>query len=334
MARNLDQTKKDNVRELYLSGRSYSDIHKLTGHAMSTIAGCVKGLRSHADSVKLAKLQGKGNLSEEGREKLSKAGQNACLQNRKFWTKPEQQFCTLIRGMGLGISFPVCLLDIIQETSDANANIMFQYPIQRYVCDFVDVSKKVVFRIQGDFWHANPILYDENSFCDIQKHNVKQDQNCKIFLEKHGWLVCDIWESELKWNIVFVEEKIRAARKMANPFALHAKDSRFESEAAHCNDWSERLHHLWFAKKKKIVDISSVTKLCPTCGKEFVSTKQGIRSQKRCSRKCFNQSRRTVVRPPQDVILKDVQELGFLGTGRKYGVSDNAIRKWLKNTSE
>jgi len=27
----------------------------------------------------------------------------------------------------------------------------------------------------------------------------------------------------------------------------------------------------------------------------------------------------------------DVKNLGYTGTGKKYGVSDNSIRKWLKN---
>ena len=29
-------------------------------------------------------------------------------------------------------------------------------------------------------------------------------------------------------------------------------------------------------------------------------------------------------------LLKEVKELGYKGTGVKYGVSDNAIRKWVK----
>jgi hypothetical protein len=29
-------------------------------------------------------------------------------------------------------------------------------------------------------------------------------------------------------------------------------------------------------------------------------------------------------------LLDEIKELGYCGTGRKYGVSDNAIRKWLK----
>ena len=37
-----------------------------------------------------------------------------------------------------------------------------------------------------------------------------------------------------------------------------------------------------------------------------------------------------VERPSMFLLLKDVEELGYWGTGKKYGVSDNAIRKWLK----
>lgn len=35
-------------------------------------------------------------------------------------------------------------------------------------------------------------------------------------------------------------------------------------------------------------------------------------------------------RPSIEQLKSDISELGYCGTGRKYGVSDNAIRKWLK----
>jgi len=35
-------------------------------------------------------------------------------------------------------------------------------------------------------------------------------------------------------------------------------------------------------------------------------------------------------RPSKDVLLNEVKENGYSAIGRKYGVSDNAIRKWLK----
>lgn len=39
---------------------------------------------------------------------------------------------------------------------------------------------------------------------------------------------------------------------------------------------------------------------------------------------------RKVIRPPYEQLLNEIKELGYVGTGKKYGVSDNAIRKWRK----
>ena len=35
-------------------------------------------------------------------------------------------------------------------------------------------------------------------------------------------------------------------------------------------------------------------------------------------------------KPTYDVLIKEVSELGYCAVGRKYGVSDNSIRKWIK----
>ncbi len=39
---------------------------------------------------------------------------------------------------------------------------------------------------------------------------------------------------------------------------------------------------------------------------------------------------RKVDRPPFEVLIAEINELGYSAVGRKYGVSDNAVRKWLK----
>ena len=39
---------------------------------------------------------------------------------------------------------------------------------------------------------------------------------------------------------------------------------------------------------------------------------------------------RKVKRPSYDKLQRDVELTGYVGTGKKYGVSDNSIRKWLK----
>jgi len=67
---------------------------------------------------------------------------------------------------------------------------------------------------------------------------------------------------------------------------------------------------------------------CPDCGKEK------YKYSKRCflcSKKINSFNRRKVKdRPSEEQLLKEVEETSYCAVGRKYGVSDSAIRKWLK----
>jgi hypothetical protein len=61
--------------------------------------------------------------------------------------------------------------------------------------------------------------------------------------------------------------------------------------------------------------------------------------QRYCSRHCAvrrkrdgnpSPARRKVDRPPHTHLLREIAALGYAATGRRYGVSDNAVRKWVK----
>jgi very-short-patch-repair endonuclease len=52
-------------------------------------------------------------------------------------------------------------------------------------------------------------------------------------------------------------------------------------------------------------------------------------SKSKWCRDCYNKSIRKVDRPSLDQLMIDVEMSGFRSTGRKYGVSDNTIRKWI-----
>ena len=40
--------------------------------------------------------------------------------------------------------------------------------------------------------------------------------------------------------------------------------------------------------------------------------------------------RRKVERPSYEQLMADVASMSFVAIGRKYGVSDNAVRKWIR----
>lgn len=81
-------------------------------------------------------------------------------------------------------------------------------------------------------------------------------------------------------------------------------------------------------------------RLCPGCEQPFAP--QHIR-HRYCSQKCWGRAAailrrgvprpqtRTVDRPSYDQLKADVASMSYLAVGRKYGVSDNAVRKWLRS---
>lgn len=81
-------------------------------------------------------------------------------------------------------------------------------------------------------------------------------------------------------------------------------------------------------KKEKINKIENKL-VCQFCGKEFISKNK---AQKYCSIECYNNVKKDSKRPTFLQFIKDIKELkNFVQIGKKYNVSDNAIRKWCKH---
>jgi hypothetical protein len=88
--------------------------------------------------------------------------------------------------------------------------------------------------------------------------------------------------------------------------------------------------------------------VCPNCNSTLPTHCKGFKVKKinfcECGKKITNKSnkcvccsnrekgkiQRKVDRPPFSQLIKEINENGYSATGRKYGVSDNAIRKWIK----
>lgn len=80
-------------------------------------------------------------------------------------------------------------------------------------------------------------------------------------------------------------------------------------------------------------------RVCPGCNQPFVPTRLQHRY---CSQACWgliasasyrgvpHPETRKVPRPSYEELKADLTSMSFLAVGRKYGVSDNAVRKWLR----
>jgi len=60
---------------------------------------------------------------------------------------------------------------------------------------------------------------------------------------------------------------------------------------------------------------------CKICGKK-------VSSKAHYCPECYGKSQREVERPSREQLKLDIRTLPMIQVGRKYGVSDNAIRKW------
>ena len=76
-------------------------------------------------------------------------------------------------------------------------------------------------------------------------------------------------------------------------------------------------------RKYVIEDCKKIIKKCK-CGNNVKYKKS-----KNCMFCKRMNSRKVRIRPDYDSLRKEVEEFGYCAIGRKYGVSDNSIRKWL-----
>jgi very-short-patch-repair endonuclease len=132
---------------------------------------------------------------------------------------------------------------------------------------------------------------------------VKSDIRRTEFLESEGWDVIRVnWSNYQKLNYEEKNTFINDLKSYIN--GVIGDKPTFEV------NWSR-------SGRKKYK--------CNTCGEECTN------KNKRC-RKCYeNENRKIKERPDIQTLKKEVNDIGYSATGRKYGVSDNTIRKWINN---
>jgi len=80
---------------------------------------------------------------------------------------------------------------------------------------------------------------------------------------------------------------------------------------------------------RKRKDQTIMAKLCQQCNC-FFPVYESKQSQEYCSYDCSYKSQRKAKRPTKEQLGEEIKEFSWRALGRKYGVSDNAVRKWAK----
>ena len=109
----------------------------------------------------------------------------------------------------------------------------------------------------------------------------------------------------------------------------HATDNRIENLRIVCPNCAATLDTHCGRNKK-------LARTCMVCGQSF---RPGAPIQMHCSLECGGRSEaarlaafaaRKVERPPYQQLLREIAETSWSAVGRRYGVSDNAVRKWVR----
>lgn len=113
-----------------------------------------------------------------------------------------------------------------------------------------------------------------------------------------------------------------------------ADDNRLENLRIVCPNCAATLDtHCGRANRRPPVERS-----CERCGQSF---RVKYATHRYCSQACGTRAprarrgvpcpeRRKVERPPLEELVASIEREGYVATGRRYGVSDNAVRKWLR----
>ena len=140
-------------------------------------------------------------------------------------------------------------------------------------------------------------------------------------------------------NIMFVENSKVARQHVKNRIIA---DSLIKYECCMCGNngnWNNKTISLILDHINGINNDNRLNNLrfvCPNCNATLDTHCKGSKGLNPKTSKIKKSIRidrplsRKVNRPDLDTLLNEVNEIGYSATGRKYGVSDNSIRKWIK----
>ncbi len=75
------------------------------------------------------------------------------------------------------------------------------------IYDFYIPKSNTLVEIQGDYWHANPLIYEGKELNKTQIKNIKNDIFKKTLALGRGYLLELVWEHDLNNNLEKLNER-------------------------------------------------------------------------------------------------------------------------------
>lgn len=159
------------------------------------------------------------NHSQYGKTWEEVRGKEKADRHKKIVSKSARKHI-ISKIINREIPFKDTQIEIIMKNALIKNNIdfEFQYPIGKFVCDFAIPKLKIAIECDGDYWHANPKLYDKNKLDNRQRNKLELDKRKNEYLEEEGWVVLRFYETEIKKDIssciVIIKSEIKNLKKL------------------------------------------------------------------------------------------------------------------------
>ena len=261
------------------------------------------------------------------------------LRRKKISDKMKENFKNgLIKGWIINMdkerrSYPEKFFIKVFEQNGLNNRfeIKEKFPYGKYFIDFLFVEIKLIVEIDGEQHHKD----DKSKNHDKERDLYFLNEGFKIY--RIRWkdvfnnTQLEIFEF-LKFISNIENETMRKYNinecKYQKKIPIKKKHNREKDKKCQCGNMmlqaSNFCRNCWVShiKEKKVKYVPKRKNKCENCGTQ-------IYGEKYC-KSCYSDTKRKSVRPTLDTLLKEVEEIGYSAVGRKYGVSDNSIRKWIK----
>lgn len=97
----------------------------------------------------------------------------------------------------------------IEEILEKNEiEFIKQFEIKPFKYDFLLSNYNLILEINGDYWHGNPLIFEDNKFDFIQKKNIARDLSKFKKTKYKKYNILYIWESEITKHPKIVEKKL------------------------------------------------------------------------------------------------------------------------------
>jgi len=218
------------------------------------------------------------------------------------------------------------LLEVLVKNSITKTQLLSKLGLRHVGGNFYTINKYLkLYNI--DISHFNP--YYKN---DISRFSKKKQKSLdeilvenstysrtnlkrRLYKENLKQPKCELCGQDENWNGKHMSLILDHINGVWN-------DNRIENLRIVCPNCNATLDTHAGKNNKKIRSIKE--KLCLICNKPISKNKSVI------CKECSSKKRRVAKRPTLEILKQEIKNFGYSATGRKYGVSDNAIRKWLK----